>query len=117
MKQDLTHRAVNSMQKKLTGFFVEETESFYKVDDSGNRIPREIKVKKKFIPPSDALIQVALYNCDPDNWQNKHRTEQTGKDGKDLFKELTIKVVDSRQEPKQLVEPNYIDVEPEDSVN
>jgi len=84
----IEQKAKRLLEKKLDGYEVEDEDIIYDVVD-GQLVEKERKVKKKRYVASDTLIQVTLYNRDPDSWKDKRNVEHTGKDGQ----EITFKVI------------------------
>jgi uncharacterized protein YbcI len=81
--------AKKSLMKKITGYDVVETHVTTVPDKKGNPVIKEQKNVKKHIQPDTAAIIFTLTNCDPDNWKNRHSSEITGKNGKDLLTNKT----------------------------
>lgn len=69
-----------------------------KYDINGKEIPRikEQKIVDKHYQPDTAAIIFTLTNGEPENWKNRQNNEVTGKDGKDLFGQLTDEELDAR---------------------
>lgn len=69
-----------------------------KFDVNGREIPRikEQKVVDKHYQPDTAAIIFTLTNGEPENWKNRQNNEVTGKDGKDLFAQLTDEELDAK---------------------
>lgn len=96
--------AKKSLLKKVQGYTVDETKTVYV--DSGKTQPgekpqpkvKEQTIVKKHIQPDTAAIIFTLTNGDPDNWKNKQSNEVTGKDGKDLFANLSDDELDKKIE-------------------
>lgn len=98
--------AKKSLLKKIQGYTVDESKTVYvdaktgEKDDKG-REKTKPKVKeqtiiKKHIQPDTAAIIFTLTNGDPDNFKNRQSAEVTGKDGKDLFGNLTDEELDAK---------------------
>lgn len=87
--------AKKSLLKKIQGYTVQEkhltTLNSNKFDENGNEIPRikELKIVDKHFQPDTAAIIFTLTNGEPENWKNRQNNEITGKDGKDLFGQLS----------------------------
>lgn len=94
--------AKRSLLKKIQGYTVQErhitTIGSGKFDVNGKEIPRikEQKVVDKHFQPDTAAIIFTLTNGEPENWKNRQNNEVTGKDGKDLFGQLTDEELDAR---------------------
>ena len=94
--------AKRSLLKKIQGYTVQEryitTVGSGKFDVNGKEIPRikEQKVVDKHFQPDTAAIIFTLTNGEPENWKNRQNNEVTGKDGKDLFGQLTDEQLDAR---------------------
>ncbi len=87
--------AKKSLLKKIQGHTVQEkhitTVGSGKLDANGKEIPKikEQKTVDKYFQPDTAAIIFTLCNGEPDIWKNRQNNEVTGKDGKDLFEQLT----------------------------
>lgn len=87
--------AKKSLLKKIQGYTVQEkhvtTVGSGKLDVNGKEIPKikEQKTVDKHFQPDTAAIIFTLCNGEPDTWKNRQNNEVTGKDGKDLFGQLT----------------------------
>lgn len=94
--------AKKSLLKKIQGYTVKEkhviTVGSGKFDVTGREIPRikEQKVVDKHYQPDTAAIIFTLTNGEPENWKNRQNNEVTGKDGKDLFAQLTDEELDAK---------------------
>ena len=94
--------AKKSLLKKIQGYTVQEkhviTVGSGKFDVNGREIPRikEQKVVDKHYQPDTAAIIFTLTNGEPENWKNRQNNEVTGKDGKDLFGQLTDEELDAK---------------------
>lgn len=94
--------AKRSLLKKIQGYTVQErhitTVGSGKFDVNGKEIPRikEQKVVDKHFQPDTAAIIFTLTNGEPENWKNRQNNEVTGKDGKDLFGQLSDEELDAR---------------------
>lgn len=94
--------AKRSLVKKLQGYTVQEnhvtTVGSGKYDVNGKEIPRikERKTVDKHYQPDTAAIIFTLCNGEPETWKNRQNNEVTGKDGKDLFGQLTDDQLDAR---------------------
>lgn len=94
--------AKKSLLKKIQGYTVQEkhvtTVGSGKFDVNGREIPRikEQKVVDKHYQPDTAAIIFTLTNGEPENWKNRQNNEVTGKDGKDLFAQLTDEELDAK---------------------
>ena len=93
--------------KKIQGYTVDESKTVY-VDSKESEIDpktgkkvvkpkvKEQTIIKKHIQPDTAAIIFTLTNGDPDNFKNRQSAEVTGKDGKDLFGNLTDEELDAK---------------------
>lgn len=94
--------AKKSLRKKVQGYDVTETKVVTVPgkgkDERGNPKPviKEQTTTKKHIQPDTAAIIFTLTNGDPDHWRNRQSTEVTGKNGKDLFVQMTDEELDER---------------------
>jgi len=77
-KESLREKAANGLERAITGFFIEETETIERFNKHGEFAGKVITVFKKFINPSTTAIIFALKNCDPNNWNNENQFEQGG---------------------------------------
>lgn len=90
--------AKKSLMKKIKGYDVIETHVTTVPGKDGNPVIKEQKNVKKHIQPDTAAIIFTLTNCDPEHWRNRQSTEITGKDGKDLFTQMTDEELDKEIE-------------------
>lgn len=87
--------AKKSLKKKIEGYTVSENKIVSvptnKKDEKGKSIGRikEMTTTEKYVHPDTAAIIFTLVNGDPMHWKNRVNNEVTGKDGKELFAELT----------------------------
>ncbi len=94
--------AKKSLLKKIQGYTVQEkhvtTVGSGKLDVNGKEIPKikEQKTVDKHFQPDTAAIIFTLCNGEPDTWKNRQNNEVTGKDGKDLFGQLTDEELDKK---------------------
>lgn len=94
--------AKKSLLRKIQGYTVQEkhitTVGSGKYDVNGKEIPRikEQKIVDKHYQPDTAAIIFTLTNGEPENWKNRQNNEVTGKDGKDLFGQLSDEELDAR---------------------
>lgn len=94
--------AKKSLLKKIQGYTVQEKHTTMvdskEKDETGKAKPRikEQKIVDKHFQPDTAAIIFTLTNGDPETWRNKHFTEVTGKDGKDLFGRMTDDELDNK---------------------
>ena len=99
--QMMVIEAKKSLLKKIQGYDVIETKVVTvpgkEKDEKGNAKPiiKEQTNTKKHIQADTAAIIFTLTNGDPEHWQNRQRTEVTGKDGKDLFADKTDEELDA----------------------
>lgn len=102
LRQMLVCEAEKSLLKKIQGYTVQEKHTTMvdskEKDETGKAKPRikEQKIVDKHFQPDTAAIIFTLTNRDPGTWKNKQFTEVTGKDGKDLFGEMTDVELDGR---------------------
>nr|DAN47117.1 MAG TPA: terminase small subunit [Caudoviricetes sp.] len=98
--QFFVQEAKKSLLKKIQGYEVTETKVVTvpgkKKDEKDNPKPtiKEQTTTKKHVAPDTAAIIFTLTNGDPKRWKNRHNTEVTGKDGKDLFKTISDEDLD-----------------------
>lgn len=89
--QDILVECKRSLRKLITGYTVQEKKTTMvdsKEKDANGKAKPKIKeqtIVEKHVQPSLGAIIHFQTNQDPDNWKNKHSTEVTGKDGKDLI--------------------------------
>jgi len=87
--------AKKSLMKKIQGYTVQEKHTTMvdskEKDANGKPKPKikEQKIVDKHFQPDTAAIIFTLTNGDPETWKNKHSAELTGKDGKELFGQLS----------------------------
>lgn len=102
LRQLLVCEAQKSLLKKIQGYTVDETKVVTvdsgKRDVNGKVIPKvkEQVTTKKHIAPDTAAIIFTLTNREPETWKNRQTNEITGKDGKDLFKQLSDDELESK---------------------
>lgn len=95
--QDVLVECKKSLRKLITGYSIKERKTVMadsrKKDKNGNPIPtvKEQTITDKHYQPNLGAIIHFQTNRDPDNWKNKHSTEVTGKDGKDLIPQMDFK--------------------------
>lgn len=87
--------AKKSLMKKIKGYDVIETHVTTVPGKDGNPVIKEQKNVKKHIAADTAAIIFTLTNRDPEHWRNRQSTEITGKDGKDLFTQMTDEELDN----------------------
>lgn len=93
-RQKIAVEAKKSLKKKIKGFSVPECKTVCRIgEDGSSKIIEETK-STKYYPPDTTAIIFALTNSDPAHWKNRHNTEVTGKDGKDLFSSKTNEELD-----------------------
>jgi transposase-like protein len=94
--------AKKSLLKKIQGYTVQEKHTTMvdskEKDANGKPKPKikEQKIVDKHFQPDTAAIIFTLTNGDPEAWKNKQSTEVTGKDGKDLFGQMSDSELDAR---------------------
>lgn len=89
-----------SLVKLIRGYDYEERKTVM-IDDKKEKGSPKIKeqtVTKKHVPPSLGAIIHYQTNKEPETWKNKQNVEVTGKDGKDLFANLTDDELDKKIE-------------------
>lgn len=97
--QFLVAEAKKSLLKKIQGYTVDETKvvtvpsNEMEIGKDGKSRPKpkikEQSTTKKHIAPDTAAVIFTLTNGEPSTWRNRQSNEVTGKDGKDLFKQLS----------------------------
>lgn len=96
--------AKKSLLKKIQGYTVQEKHTTMvdskEKDANGKPKPKikEQKIVDKHFQPDTAAIIFTLTNGDPVSWKNRQNTEVTGKDGKDIFGQLTDSELDAKIE-------------------
>jgi len=94
--------AKKSLLKKIQGYTVDETKVVTvpgdEKDSNGRPKPKikEQSTTKKHIAPDTAAVIFTLTNGEPTTWRNRQLTEVTGKDGKDLFKQMSDEELESK---------------------
>lgn len=94
--------AKKSLLKKIQGYTVDETKVVTipssEKDEKGKPKPKikEQTTTKKHIAPDTAAVIFTLTNGEPTIWRNRQTNEVTGKDGKDLFKQMTDEELDEK---------------------
>lgn len=88
--------AKNSLRKKVNGYEVEEKKTVYVDTKEGKPKIKEQTVIKKHYQPDTEAIKFVLTNKIPDEYRNRVNNEVTGKDGKDLFANLSDDELDKR---------------------
>lgn len=78
-----------SLVKLINGYDYEEKKTVMIKNTKGEPTIKEQTITKKHIVPSLPAIIHFQTNRDPENWKNRQSTEHTGKDGKDLFANIT----------------------------
>lgn len=86
-----------SLKRLIKGYEAEETQTAYISDAQGNPKVREKIVKKKHVTPNLGAIIHWQTNKEPETWQNRQRTEVTGKDGKDLIPQLDLSKLSDKE--------------------
>jgi hypothetical protein len=101
-RKDTLVECEKSLVKLIKGYTTQEKKTITvdsgKKDVNGRPIPKikEQTIVDKHIQPNLGAIIHFQTNQDSDNWKNKHSTEVTGKDGKDLFGQLSDTELDAR---------------------
>ena len=88
----LVKEAKNSLRKLVQGYDVEERKTVYvenQKDNQGKPKIKEQTVTKKHYQPSVPAVIFALTNKAPEEYKNRQFSELVGKDGKDLFAQLS----------------------------
>lgn len=94
--QFFVQEAKKSLLKKIQGYDVTETKVVTvpnKNDPNRPTIKEQTTTKKHFQPDTVAII-FTLTNGDPAHWRNRQTTEVTGKDGKELFRQMSDEDLD-----------------------
>jgi len=98
----LAKEAEKSLMKLVKGYTETEhqvtTVGSGKFDVNGKEIPKikEQKTVEKHFQPNTAAVIFTLTNTMPEKYKNTQSTELTGKNGKDLFAQLTDEELDAR---------------------
>ncbi len=92
--------AKKSLLKKIQGYTYDETKvvtipGATKDGKVQPKIKEQTTIKKQAAPDTVAII-FTLTNGEPETWRNRQSTEVTGKDGKDLFKQMTDEELENR---------------------
>lgn len=94
--------AKKSLLKKIQGYTVDETKVVTvpssKKDANGRPLPqiKEQTTTKKHVAPDTAAVIFTLTNGEPETWRNRQSNEVTGKDGKDLFKQMSDEELEAK---------------------
>lgn len=100
--QFFVSEAKKSLLKKIQGYTVQEKHTTMvdskEKDANGKPKPRikEQKIVDKHFQPDTVAIIFTLTNGEPDTWRNRQSNEVTGKDGKELFGQLSDAELDAR---------------------
>ena len=94
--ETLVKEAKNSLRKKVNGYEVDEKKTVYVDSKDGKPKIKEQTVIKKHIQPDTGAIIFTLTNKASDEYKNRLNNEVTGKDGKDLFANLSDEQLESR---------------------
>lgn len=97
----LVKEAKNSLRKKVLGYEADEKKTVYVTGKDGKPIIKEQTTVKKHFQPDTAAIVFALTNKAPNEWKNRQNNEVTGKDGKELFAQLSDEELKERIERLQ----------------
>lgn len=95
----LVKEAKNSLRKLVQGYDVEERKTVYvenQKDNQGKPKIKEQTVTKKHYQPSVPAVIFALTNKAPEEYKNRQFSELVGKDGKDLFAQLSDEELNKR---------------------
>ena len=96
LDETLVKEAKNSLRKKVNGYEVDEKKTVYVDSKDGKPKIKEQTVIKKHIQPDTGAIIFTLTNKASDEYKNRLNNEVTGKDGKDLFANLSDEQLESR---------------------
>lgn len=92
--------AKKSLLKKIQGYTVDETKVVTVPGATVNgKVQPKIKEQttvKKHIAPDTAAVIFTMTNGEPSKWRNRQYNEVRGKDGKDLFKQLTDEELEAK---------------------
>ena len=98
--ETLVKEAKNSLIKLVKGYTIDETKTVYepvsKTDPKAQPRIKEQTIIKKHFQPNVAATIFLLTNKAPDEYKNRQNTELTGKDGKDLFSNVSDEDLDKR---------------------
>ncbi len=100
LREVLVCAAEKSLLKKIQGYTYDETRVVTIPGDKINgvaqpKIKEQITVRKH-VPPDIVAIIFTLTNREPETWKNRRITEVTGKDGGDIFKQLSDEELENR---------------------
>jgi len=70
-KEGIREKALDGLQRLITGFYVEESETEEMFSKSGVLISKRVKKKNKYIAPNPTAVIFALKNTDPLNWNEE----------------------------------------------
>ena len=101
--QIIVKEAKNSLRKLLEGFEVVETETKTRNLKNGKKRTTTI-IKETHVPPDMKTIIRVLTNKEPEVFKNRHTTEITGKNGKDLIPARVL----SKIELKDISSPSKV---------
>lgn len=90
--------AKKSLIKKIKGYEYEEKTTEVDVNQQGEAKATKVRTIKKHAQPDTAAIIFTLCNKAPNEYQNKYNTELTGKNGKDLIPEITVRIIDDKDQ-------------------
>lgn len=76
-----TAKVEEALYKRAVGYTVTEEETVIKFDNDGNRLPVNVKSKKRHIAPDTSSMIFWLKNRDSVNWKDRVEVEETGGDG------------------------------------
>lgn len=101
-KDNLTEKILidckNSLVKLINGYEYEEVSTILTSDGLGKAKIKEKKTIKKHVAPNLGAIIHFQTNKAPDEWKNKQTNEVTGRDGKELFPNIQIEIIDKREQ-------------------
>lgn len=93
--------AKDSLQKRLTGYFYNETTSTLALNTLTDKIEMKVtKIVKKHVPPDTNALKFYLTNKQPEQWKDRQEHSVFGKNGKDLFGRIEIRLVAPNEREK-----------------
>jgi len=78
-KAPIDFEVENNLRKRANGYTYYEEHTEYEKDNDGNPIPKNKKVVKKEMPPSETAMIFWLKNRKPEQWNDKQQLEHSGK--------------------------------------
>jgi hypothetical protein len=79
-KEGIREKAMNGLEKAISGFFVEEEETIERFNAAGVKTSTIRTKRKKFINPSATAIIFALKNVDAANWNDSNPVDLSGEE-------------------------------------